>query len=48
MLKVTSKKRKDDVFRYVMHNGATTPRTTLRHAIEKMPDDRRRQAMGKR
>ena len=48
MLKVACKTHEDEVFQYVMRNRATMSKKTLRYAIEKMPEDRRLQAMGKR
>ena len=47
MLKVASKTYQDEVVEYVMHNKAAMPRTALRYAIEKMPEELRRQAMRK-
>ncbi len=47
LLKVASKTHEDEVFQYVMRNRDRMSRTTLRYAIEKMPADRGRQAMGK-
>jgi 3-methyladenine DNA glycosylase AlkD len=48
LLKVASKRHEDEVFQYVMRNRDRMSRTILRYAIEKMPVDRRQQAMGKR
>jgi len=45
MLKEASKKHQQEVFEYVMKNKASMPRTALRYAIEKMPEDLRRRAM---
>jgi len=45
MLKEASKKHQQEVFDYVMRNKASMPRTALRYAIEKMPQDLRREAM---
>lgn len=45
MLKEASKTHLQDVFAYVMRNKNVMPRTALRYAIEKMPDDLKRQAM---
>ncbi|MCJ7621731.1 MAG: DNA alkylation repair protein [Anaerolineae bacterium] len=45
---MASKTHEDEVFHYVVRNSETMPRVTLRYATEKMPEDRRRQAMGKR
>jgi 3-methyladenine DNA glycosylase AlkD len=47
MLKEASRKHQQEVFNYVMSNRATMPRTALRYAIEKMPEDLRRTAMKK-
>jgi 3-methyladenine DNA glycosylase AlkD len=45
MLKEASKKHKEEVFEYIMRRKAEMPRTALRYAIEKMPEDLRRKAM---
>lgn len=47
MLKEASKSHQDEVFSYVMKNKAAMPRTALRYAIEKMPQDLRSAAMDK-
>ncbi|NIN63256.1 MAG: hypothetical protein GTO63_00775 [Anaerolineae bacterium] len=47
MLKVASETYQQEVFEYVMKNKTSMPRTTLRYAIEKMPQDWRREAMKK-
>lgn len=47
MLKVASQAHQNEVFNYVMSKKATMPRTALRYAIEKMPDDLRSKAMEK-
>jgi 3-methyladenine DNA glycosylase AlkD len=47
MLKAASQAHLDDVFDYVMRNKAVMPRTALRYAIEKMPEDMRERAMEK-
>jgi len=47
MLKEASRQHQKEVFNYVVRNKATMPRTALRYAIEKMPEDLRRQAMVK-
>ncbi len=44
-LKVASQRFREEVYDYVMKNKATMPRTSLRYAIEKMPDDMRKKAM---
>lgn len=45
MLKEASRRHQREVFDYVMRNKETMPRTALRYAIEKMPEDLRRLAM---
>ncbi|MDF0590702.1 DNA alkylation repair protein [Candidatus Methanocrinis natronophilus] len=45
LLKEASKSHRQEVFDYVMENKGRMPRTALRYAIEKMPEDLRRQAM---
>ncbi len=45
LLKESSKAHRDAVYEYVMRNKATMPRTALRYAIEKMPEEMRREAM---
>lgn len=47
MLKVASQAKPKPLFEYVMANKHKMPRTALRYAIEKMPDDWRKQAMAK-
>jgi 3-methyladenine DNA glycosylase AlkD len=47
MLKEASRMHQAGVFEYVMRNKATMPRTALRYAIEKMPEELRRLAMTK-
>jgi 3-methyladenine DNA glycosylase AlkD len=47
MLREAGKLHENEVFLYIMRNKADMPRTTLRYAIEKMPEDRRRKAMAK-
>jgi len=47
MLKEASKPHRMEVFEYVMKKKATMPRTALRYAIEKMPDELKRKAMAK-
>ena len=45
MLKVASQKFPDEIFRFVLDRRATMPRTALRYAIEKLPEEWRREAM---
>ncbi len=47
MLKEASKKHSEEVFDYVMDNKEDMPRTSLRYAIEKLPEDWRDRAMDK-
>lgn len=47
MLKEASKPHRQEVFNYVMNNKKDMPRTALRYAIEKMPEDLRSEAMRK-
>jgi 3-methyladenine DNA glycosylase AlkD len=47
MLKEASRKHQKEVFEYIMGRKAEMPRTALRYAIEKMPEDLRRKAMEK-
>jgi len=47
MLKAASRADNTDVFNYVMKNKADMPRTSLRYAIEKMPENLKRLAMAK-
>lgn len=47
MLKEAGRLHQDEVFDYVMRHKTTMPRTALRYAIEKMPEDMRRLAMAK-
>jgi 3-methyladenine DNA glycosylase AlkD len=47
MLKVASQAHLKEVFDYVMRNKAIMPRTALRYAIEKMPNDMKTQAMAR-
>lgn len=45
LLKVSSQTHQKQVFDYVMKNKKTMPRTALRYAIEKMPQNLRQKAM---
>ena len=47
MLKEASKQHQQQVFDYVIKNRSVMPRTALRYAIEKMPQDLREEAMKK-
>lgn len=47
MLKVASQKHLTEVFQFVNDRKSRMPRTALRYAIEKMPDDMRAEAMGR-
>ncbi|MCE5300975.1 MAG: DNA alkylation repair protein [Spirochaetia bacterium] len=47
MLKEASKQHQKEVFDYVMKHRAAMPRTALRYAIEKMPDNLKKKAMSK-
>ncbi len=47
MLKEASRLHQKEVFDYVLRNNRLMQRTALRYAIEKMPENLRRQAMGK-
>ena len=45
MLKVLSQNRQEEVFQFVCQYKERMPRTALRYAIEKMPENLRKQAM---
>ncbi|WP_321418654.1 DNA alkylation repair protein [uncultured Methanomethylovorans sp.] len=47
MLKEAGKAHQQDIFEYVMKNKKVMPRTSLRYAIEKFPQDMRKKAMEK-
>ncbi len=47
MLKVAGQTHQEEVFDYVMRRKSTMPRTSLRYAIEKMPQNLKVQAMSK-
>lgn len=47
MLKAASNAHLEQVFQFVMQNKAIMPRTALRYAIEKMPENYRKAAMAK-
>jgi len=45
MLKVAFQKHQQEVFEYIMRNKSIMPRTALRYAIEKMPQELKKAAM---
>jgi 3-methyladenine DNA glycosylase AlkD len=45
MLKEASRKHQEEIFEYIMRRKVQMPRTALRYAIEKMPEELRRKAM---
>jgi len=47
MLKAASEYYQQEVFNYVMKNKKEMPRVSLRYAIEKMPENLRKEAMKK-
>lgn len=47
MLKEASKKHRAEVYGYIMKRKGEMPRTALRYAIEKMPEEMRKKAMAK-
>ena len=47
MLKVACQKHQQEVFEYIIRNKSIMPRTALRYAIEKMPEDMKKAAMEK-
>ena len=47
MLKSLAEAYEEDVFQYVLQKRAVMPRTALRYAIEKMPTEKRQEAMKK-
>lgn len=47
MLKEASRQHQKEVFAYIEHRKAVMPRTALRYAIEKMPEEMRRTAMSR-
>lgn len=47
MLKAASEAYQDEVFQYVLSHKSVMPRTSLRYAIEKMPQNMRAEAMKK-
>jgi 3-methyladenine DNA glycosylase AlkD len=47
MLKEASRKNQKEVFDYIIKHKKTMSRTALRYAIEKMPEELKREAMAK-
>jgi 3-methyladenine DNA glycosylase AlkD len=47
MLKAASEAHRDEVFNFVISHKNAMPRTALRYAIEKMPEDLRKRAMAR-
>lgn len=47
MLKEAGKAHQQEIFEYIMKNKKVMPRTSLRYAIEKFPQDMRKKAMEK-
>jgi 3-methyladenine DNA glycosylase AlkD len=47
LLKEASKTHQDEVFAYVVDRRDRMPRISYRYAIEKLPEEMRRQAMAK-
>ena len=45
MLKSLADAYEDEVYQYVLDHRSTMPRTALRYAIEKMPEEKKREAM---
>lgn len=47
MLKAASEAHPDEIFRFLMTHKTVMPRTAFRYALEKMPAEMRRKAMGR-
>jgi 3-methyladenine DNA glycosylase AlkD len=47
MLKEASREHQKEVYDYIIRNREFMPRTALRYAIEKMPENLKRKAMEK-
>ncbi|HVP95499.1 MAG TPA: DNA alkylation repair protein [Methanoregulaceae archaeon] len=47
LLKEASRKHENEVFEFIMRNRRVMPRTALRYAVERMPEERRMEAMKK-
>jgi 3-methyladenine DNA glycosylase AlkD len=47
MLKVATRHIPDEIFAYIMKNKNDMPRTSLRYAIEKLPPEKKKEAMRK-
>jgi 3-methyladenine DNA glycosylase AlkD len=47
MLKAASAAHREEIFQFVLKHKAIMPRTALRYAIEKMPEEMREKAMEK-
>lgn len=47
MLKEATHEFQDEVYKYVLKHRGVMPRTALRYAIEKLPQELRREAMKK-
>ena len=48
MLKVASEKHPEEVFAFLEKNSTKMPRTAFRYALEKMPPEIKRKAMGQK
>jgi len=45
MLKSLAETYEDEVYQYILDRKSVMPRTALRYAIEKMPGEKKREAM---